>query len=192
MPESGKWSDPWLIVVGVGTLAYPIIVYLGLPHLPPYVLVVLALLLMAGRALFARSDRLPAIGPWGMVWCGGVLALLLLIAPLLAAKAYPVVLSLALAVTFAASLVRPPTLIERLARLQHPALPAPAIGYTRIVTWVWTVFLLGNGALAAGLAVWGSLEQWTLWTSLGAYLATGVIFAIEWSIRQVLLRRWAS
>lgn len=192
MPESGKWYDFWLIVVGFGSLVYPVIVYVGLPHLPPYAMVLLALLLMAMRAGFARPQQPPAVGLWGLVLCGCFLASLLLIEPLLAAKAYPVALSLSLAAAFGWSLIHPPTIVERMARLHYAILPAPAVGYTRMVTWVWTVFLLGNGAIAAVLALWGTLELWTIWTGLVSYVAIGAIFAVEWGIRQYLKRRWAS
>src|SRR2546423_11913745 len=38
---------------------------------------------------------------------------------------------------FRSSLFRPPTVVERLARLRNPELPAAGVRYTRQVTQVW-------------------------------------------------------
>jgi uncharacterized membrane protein len=53
---------------------------------------------------------------------------------------YPVVVNAALLAVFAASLVFPPSVIERLARVTEPDLPAAVVGYTRTVTVAWCFF----------------------------------------------------
>jgi uncharacterized membrane protein len=51
-----------------------------------------------------------------------------------ALRSYPVLVNLGLLTSFAATLVRPPSMIERFARLRHPT-PAPhVVRYTRRVT----------------------------------------------------------
>ena len=67
-----------------------------------------------------------------------------------------------LLVLFAASLLHPPSLIERLARLQQPDLPAAAVAYTRRVTQVWCGFFVLNGSIAAYTALYASAAQWAL------------------------------
>ena len=54
--------------------------------------------------------------------------------PVIAARAYPVAISLAMAAIFAASLRHPPTIVERIARLSEPDLPPEGVAYTRQVT----------------------------------------------------------
>ena len=61
---------------------------------------------------------------------------------------YPVLVNAILLAVFAASLWRPPTVIERIARLREPDLPPAAVVYTRRVTIVWSVFFALNGAAA--------------------------------------------
>jgi uncharacterized membrane protein len=102
----------------------------------------------------------------------------------MAAKAYPVVISLAVAAVFALSLVFPPSVVERIARLREPDLPPDGVAYTRKVTWVWVVWLALNAAIAAALAAWAPLKVWALWTGLLSYLVTGLLFAGEMLVRR--------
>jgi uncharacterized membrane protein len=85
---------------------------------------------------------------------------------------------------FGLSLIVGPPIIERLARLREPQLPAKAIVYTRQVTIVWCVFFFCNGLLAAALTLWAPLSWWMLYTGLISYGLMGLLFAIEWLIRQ--------
>ena len=73
---------------------------------------------------------------------------------------------------------------ERLARLSEPDLPDKAIRYTRQVTIAWSVFFLCNGVLAAALTLWAPLAWWTLYNGLISYLLMGLLFAVEWLVRQ--------
>ena len=85
---------------------------------------------------------------------------------------------------FGLSLKIGPPMVERLARLREPHLPPKAIVYTRQVTVVWCVFFLCNGLLAAALTLWAPLSWWMLYTGLISYGLMGLLFAIEWLIRQ--------
>ncbi|HLN22604.1 MAG TPA: hypothetical protein VK558_01320, partial [Patescibacteria group bacterium] len=106
----------------------------------------------------------------------------------LAVKAYPVAVSLAVAGVFGLSLVYPPTVVERLARLSEPDLPPQGVAYTRKVTLVWVLFLLANAGVSTATALWGSLAQWTLWNGLLSYVAMGTLFAAEFMIRRRVRR----
>ena len=75
-------------------------------------------------------------------------------------------------------------MVERLARLREPELPDSAIRYTRQVTQVWCLFFMLNGLIAASLTLWAPLSWWTLYNGLIAYGLMGLLFAIEWLIRQ--------
>jgi uncharacterized membrane protein len=183
--------SPWLGLAAVVGLAYPLLVFLALPHLSPRALLAPALALIALRLLGVRG--LAAHGATvSLLLAGGVLILLGVFAPELAVRAYPVAMSLAAAAVFGLSLLGGPSLVEQIARRQTPDLPDAAIGYTRKVTMAWTIFLTVNAIAAAALAVWGTLAQWTLWNGLLSYLAAGVLMASEWFIRQRLRRRGAA
>lgn len=166
------------------TVAYPLIVYLGLARFEPRWLAVLLLGLALLRALVSRS-------PMWLAAAAGA-ALLAAVAfsanALLPLKLYPVLVNAVLAVVFAASLRWPPTAIERLARLREPQLPARAVRYTRKVTWVWLVFFLCNGAIALATALWASERTWALYNGLIAYVLIGLLFAVEWLVRQRVRR----
>jgi len=180
----------WLGLAAVVGLAYPLLVYLALPHLSARALLVPALGLIGLRRLGIRG--LVAHGATvSLLLAGGVLLLLGILAPELAVRAYPVAMSLAAASVFGLSLLKGPSLIEQIARRQTPDLPDVAILYTWRVTLVWAVFLTANALAAAALAVWGTLAQWTLWNGLLSYLAAGLLMGGEWIIRQRLRRRGA-
>ena len=97
---------------------------------------------------------------------------------------YPVLISGFMLVLFSLSLKYGPPMVERLARLREPQLPPEAIRYTRQVTVAWSVFFFCNGLCAALLTLWAPLNWWMLYTGLISYGLIGLMFAIEWLIRQ--------
>ena len=110
---------------------------------------------------------------------------------LAAATSHWPLVSLALLCLFGWSLTRPMSLVERLARLQDPALPPVAIGYTRRVTQVWCGFFVINGALAA-FTIWhGDLALWSLYNGLISYALMGGLMGAEYLVRRRLLKRLA-
>jgi uncharacterized membrane protein len=96
---------------------------------------------------------------------------------------YPVLVNAVMFVFFGATLLRPPSAIEVLARLREPDLPAVAVAYTRRVTAVWTVFFAGNGAVAL-FTVTMDQYWWALYNGLIAYLLMGLLFGGEWLLRR--------
>jgi uncharacterized membrane protein len=84
---------------------------------------------------------------------------------------------------FSWSLLSPPSLIERLARIQHPDLPPEGVIYTRRVTQIWCVFFIVNGSIALVTALWSSFEIWSLYNGLIAYLLMGILFIGEYIVR---------
>ncbi|UVE18285.1 hypothetical protein NVV93_02475 [Pseudomonas sp. LS44] len=175
-----------LILVLAG-LAYPFAVYYGIEHLSPRVFAGLLGGLWLARML-SRGQR-----PGGRCMAVAALAFCLLLGiagePLLL-RWYPVLMSTLLLALFGLSLAFGPPLVERLARLREPELPAVAVRYTRQVTKVWACFFLANGLIAAALTLWAPLSWWTLYNGLIAYLLMGLLFAGEWLVRQ-RVRRFA-
>ena len=99
-------------------------------------------------------------------------------------KLYPALVNAVMLVVFGTSLRFGPPLVERLARLQEPELPAFALAYTRRVTQVWCGFFVLNGGLALLTALYASDRVWMLYNGLLAYVMMGVLFAGEWLVRR--------
>ena len=61
---------------------------------------------------------------------------------------------------FGLSLLYPPSMAERFARLREPDLPPAGVRYTRQLTQIWCVFFVANGAAAIVTAFYASREIW--------------------------------
>ena len=162
------------------SLAYPLAIWLALGRFEPRWM---ALLLFALAALRALGTRDP-------VWISTAVAAALLAAmatvlnaatPL---KLYPVAVNALLLLVFATSLLRPPSVIERIARRTEPDLSPAGVIYTRRFTWVWCGFFVLNGSIALATALWASAATWALYNGLIAYGLIGLVFAGEWLVRQ--------
>ncbi len=180
--------NPWLVVAACGGILYPFLVYFGMAFWSPSYMVLIGMVLVALRLWGMRHA--PNAKLWQKTFLVAALLLLFLffLKPVMAVKAYPVLISLSVAFMFGLSLVFPPSLVERIARLSEPDLPPAGVAYTRKVTIIWTGFLLINAAISAALALWGTLADWTLWNGLLSYLLMGALFAGEWIVRKRIKR----
>ena len=169
------------LLIGFLSLLYPLAVYFGIQYCQPWQIALALALLLILRLWIASSIR-----QWnrlliliGILYCGWVIwdnsQLSLLF--------YPALINFSLFLIFSYSLFYPPTIIEHLARLQHPDLPEQGIKYTVKVTKVWTLFFLLNGLAALATALWSSFFWWSLYNGLIAYLLIGLIMGIEYLIR---------
>jgi uncharacterized membrane protein len=168
------------------TLLYPLAIWLGHGHFEPRVLAVLLLLIVLAR-LHAFKVKLAA--RW---WLGGTLILLALSVwanVMLPLKLYPVLVNMALLGVFAYSLIYPPSIVERIARVREPHLPSATIGYTRRVTQIWCVFFAANGTIALFTAIWTSARVWWFYNGLVAYVVMGILFAGEYCVRRHVRRQ---
>lgn len=178
-------------------VAYPVLVYLGLLYFDARAVAVLLILLAAARLAFAtRSTRRleghSAFTPQLLFALATATAIGFLV--LLSGSSdyllfYPVCINGLMLVLFVLSLLRPPTIIERFARLQDPALPESAVRYTRNVTIVWCLFFVLNGSAALYTALFTSLETWTLYNGSIAYGLMGALFAVEYLVRRRVQKR---
>jgi uncharacterized membrane protein len=168
-------------LIGFILLLYPALVYLGIQVMMPWkIAAVLLTMLMIRFCLF------PANRPWDRLLIGaGVLycAFAVWHNSEISLRLYPVLVNLGLLLLFSVSLVYPPPIIERLARLQHPNLSAKGVSYTRKVTQVWCVFFVANGLIAAATAVWADFFWWGLYNGCIAYVLIGLLMAIEYITR---------
>jgi uncharacterized membrane protein len=169
------------IFIALLFLTYPLAVYFGIARFGVAPLAWLLAGLALLRLALARHER--------SLWPVAGLALLLGIASALTRNGdwlryYPVLMNLASLAVFAWSLFNPPSLIERLARLHEPDLPPSGVVWTRHVTQVWCVFFVINGSIAFYTARFSSLETWTLYNGLIAYVLMGVLLGGEYLLRQ--------
>ena len=177
-------------VLAVASVLYPGMVYFGQGHVSPLTFIALVLALFGLR--LAASDR-DAANPWRfpIMLAAAMVVVLAFLDRELAVRVYPVLTSFGLAALFGFSLFRPPSMVERIARLHDPDLPPDAVVYCWRVTLVWTLFGLFNGAIAWSTAVWGTLETWTLWNGVVAYILIGTLFIGELMVRSVVRRKRA-
>ena len=101
---------------------------------------------------------------------------------------YPFVVSTILLGTFGASLLSPPTIIERIASASHGPLPAEGVVYCRNVCKVWTVFFAVNAVVSLD-STRRSLEWWSLYNGLISYILIGVVFTFEYLTRRRIMKR---
>lgn len=167
-------------------LLYPLLIWSAHGRVEPRMLALLLLAIAGVRLLTSRLSR-------NYRWTG--LAALALAAPalywnaLLPLKLYPVAISAGMLALFGYSLIKPPSMIERLARLHDPELPPFAIAYTRRVTQVWCVFFTVNGSIAFATAMWASPAVWSMYTGVISYVAMGILFAGEYLVRLYVRRQ---
>lgn len=174
------------LIVAIITIAYPALVYIGLTRFEPRslgALLLVVLLLRHGRHVALFWQGMPRVERLLLA-----LMLLLSIAIMIAnqewlLRLYPATMSFGVFAVFARSLWRPPTVIERFARLKETDLHPEGVAYTRRVTEIWCIFLAINGVIAFA-SIFASREWWALWNGLLSYLCMGVLFAGEWLVRR--------
>ncbi|MCF2858949.1 hypothetical protein L1286_15805 [Pseudoalteromonas sp. SMS1] len=170
------------VILAILTIAYPILVFVGLKHLN---FQVLAMVLASVLALKLVLQRKATSKVFNCVLGVGISFLVLSSAlnlPL-GMLLYPVVINACLLLVFGASLRWKPCIIERLARLSEPDLPPKGVLYTEKVTKVWCAFFAINMLVSLYTALMTPIEVWTLYNGFIAYIAMGLLFIGEWLVR---------
>ncbi len=179
MPPS-KAFQAILPLVGI---AYPFVILFGLRHFPAYALGALLVLIIVARHIWTDRKKTifeNAVFAAGLVTVGG----LILIDDALALLMYPLIMNLGFAAIFTHSILYPPSIIEKIARLHEPNLNEKGVMYTRRVTQVWIGFFIVNGGISACIALSRDMQLWTLYNGFISYVLMGVLFAGEFIIRQ--------
>ncbi len=104
-------------------------------------------------------------------------------------RLYPTIISLVLLGVFGFSLIRPPSMIEKIAVQMGMERDTSSIAYTRAVTMIWCGFFAFNTCVSAGITIRGSMTAWTLYNGLLSYMLIGMIFGAEYIYRQYYFRR---
>ena len=186
MRERLRLADITLMAFGV---VYPAIVFFLRGAINPALFVCLALVLVGLRLTLGSTG----VGSWrpALLVAAATLAGMALIDAALAARAYPILISLAAAGVFAVTLFQPASLVERLALASGERWSAELRVYCRNVTAIWVLWLGVNAAIAAGLAFVHDDRAWALWTGMLSYLVSGVLLGGEWLVRRSLVGRQA-
>lgn len=167
-------------ILSVLTLLYPLAIFYGNQFLEPWKIAAILIVLLAIRLAFSYSSKnwttpllLAGIGYSFFAMCSNQLNVL---------RFYPVLVNALMLLIFGWSLFSTQSLVERIARLQHPDLPTQGIIYTRRVTQIWCGFFIINGTIAF-ITTHLSLEIWSLYNGLIAYFLMGILFAAEYLVR---------
>jgi uncharacterized membrane protein len=176
-----------VLFAGVSIL-YPLIAAIAVRAFGPEWVLAGLVVVLALRGRIGFSRKIPGGLTWGLLLVAAGLALVALYDRELSVRLYPAFMNAAMLLAFAQTLWRPPSMIERFARLVEPELPESGVRYTRAVTWVWVGFFAINGAVAAWTALYASWTTWTLYNGLIAYLAIGGLFLCEMLVRPFFRR----
>jgi len=174
-------------------IAYPLVVYFGLQYFDARLLaVIIVVMAMARLFLDRKADGVMAAMPHARLviialLVFGVLTLATNVPVLL--QYYPVVMNALMFTLFFVSLMHPPSMIERIARISTPDLPEAGVAYTRKVTMVWCGFFILNGSMALYTTTSTSLGFWAVYNSLISYTLMGLLFGGEYCIRRVVQKR---
>ena len=137
----------WPVLVAVLSLAYPLAWYWGREAGLFSWLAGGMAVLWGVRALLQRTP-----GQRVLSWVlAAFFVLVLLFERQHAMYWYPVLVNALMLALFGGSLLTGQSIVERLARMQHPDLPPRGVRYTRRVTQVWCCFFLFNIAVILAL-----------------------------------------
>ncbi|MFT2091849.1 hypothetical protein [Paraglaciecola sp. 2405UD69-4] len=175
------------ILLTILAVLYPIIAYFGLKYCSPSIVSGLLIALLALRFVLDKSSTYK---PKHFKWIFGAVLTLLVFSLLsnsdYGIKFYPVAMSLMFFAVFGYSLISPPTIIERFARIKNKNLSDYGVSYTRFFTKVWCVFFIINASISSYTAMYSDIEIWTLYNGVISYVLMGVLGASEWLIRQTV------
>ena len=159
---------------------YPFIVGWSLSH--GQFVWVSGLLVVLGivRLMSAKKDPMLPLMTGLAILCGGLSLILKEHAWL---KLYPVGMSLGALLIFTLTLYKPPSMIERFARLVEPDLPESGVQWTRKVTMVWCVFFSLNATIALA-TVFAPTQFWVIYNGCVSYVLMGLLFLGEFILRK--------
>lgn len=171
-------------VIGLFAAVYPFVVYYGLNHYSPSVFAWVLLLLLILRVAIKGNFNEPS--QWlQLVVVGAFCIIVAIVNSESLLRYYPVLMSLGFAALFAFSLRSKTSLIERFAKMAGSEYPVIAQAYMRRLTAVWAVLLLLNAVVAAYSACCLSLQHWTFYNGLLAYVLIG-----GFSIAELIFRHF--
>ncbi|WP_173912427.1 septation protein IspZ [Acinetobacter sp. Marseille-Q1618] len=167
-------------IVIILMILYPFLVGWGLSQ-GHFLWVSVILIVLGVVRLLSKGNPLLLPLTWFAILCGGLSLLLKDHAWL---KMYPVFMSVGAGIIFATTLIKPPSMIERFARLVEPDLPESGVIWTRKVTIVWCVFFVLNATIALYTVIFAPMKVWVIYNGFISYILMGILFLGEFILRK--------
>lgn len=159
---------------------YPFIVGWSLAH-GHFLWVSVILIVLGIVRLFSQGNHLMMPLTWFAILCGSLSLLLKDHAWL---KMYPVFMSVGAGIIFASTLIKPPSMIERFARLAEPDLPESGVIWTRKVTIIWCIFFVINALIALYSVLFAPMKVWVIYNGFISYVLMGILLLGEFILRK--------
>ena len=166
--------------IAIILICYPLLVGWSLSH-GHFAWVSALLVAISVVRLFGAGNQLLWPLTWFAILCGGLSLILKDHAWL---KMYPVMMSTGALMIFATTLIKPPSMIERFARLAEPDLPESGVIWTRKVTVVWCVFFALNALIALATVLFAPMKIWVLYNGVISYVLMGMLMLGEFLLRK--------
>ena len=156
---------------------YPFVVYFGIRYLPPSFFGVLLVVVLAMRFGVLEPEERPVLLPVLAVFIAYAVASAALQSVTMLLY-YPVLVNFSLCAVFANSLRHEEPILLRVIRARGMPVSKHGPKYLRGLTACWAIFFAVNGMIA----IWSttrSMEVWTAYNGLIAYLIVGLLIGGE-------------
>lgn len=161
-------------------LIYPFLVGLSLSH-GQFFWVSILLIVLGFIRLLSKNNSLMWPLTCFAILCGGLSLILKDHAWL---KMYPVFMSVGALIIFASTLIKPPSMIERFARLAEPNLPESGVRWTNKVTLVWCGFFFINALIALVTVLFAPMKIWIIYNGFISYVLMSILLLSEFILRK--------
>lgn len=173
--------------LALALVTYPLLVWFGLDRFGIGAMALLLGLLAGARMLVLRG-RFGRSLPYLLAGVILFVATVALTHDERLLRFYPVLVSCGLLLLCVASLLRPPSLLERMLRLWGRPFPPEAVPWLRGVTVAWAIFFAVNATIAAWTALVASRETWVFYNGFLSYLLIAALIGLEWLLRPLYRR----
>jgi uncharacterized membrane protein len=178
------------LLSAIFTVGFPAFIFFAHDLVAPSIIALVGVALLLAR-LATVSRRAEPVVLVGLAGGAALLAIAAATGNETTMLLYPTLVNASLMGLFAVTLWRPPSLAERLARMQGMEVSPEGVIYTRRVTALWALFFFFNGAIAGVLAIWGDLAIWALYTGVFGYVMAGALMVTELVFRRYYKARIA-
>jgi uncharacterized membrane protein len=186
MPK--RLDVPAFIFAGFSIL-YPLIAVALLRTVGPTSVVLVVIAVLVARLMLPVLRGVPLSITVALIPVVVAMAMVATFDRALSIRLYPVFMNATMLAAFGATLLRPPSMVERFARSFEPDLPEEGVRYTRTVTAVWMAYFCLNGSIALWTVLQPGWEAWVVYNGFISYVAAGLLFAGEYLVRQRVRRK---
>lgn len=159
--------------------AYPYLTYRGMDSGLVWIAPTLVSIVFLHRGLRTKNLEVRLLN---LLICAALI-LSVLFAQSLSAKILPVLVQLTGCWFFGRTLLQPPSLIERIVRLEYPEFPPGIVEYCKQWTWIWTLFFAFNAIMCSALALGAEDRLWAWYSGVIMIVLTVLLFAAEYLYR---------